>query len=85
MSQPDRILYTGTCRGGPLDGHEATSRAPGGLLVVDRPNNRCWLYAFCPSGAGDQFIVREHEGRELDHDKRMAAVEDPRIDIVAVP
>lgn len=42
----DEILYSGIAVGGPMDGQVVESRFPGGILFVDKPSNRAWLYDF---------------------------------------
>lgn len=79
---PTKTLYEGLCVGGPVDGRIVASRFPRGILVVDRSNDRCWIYDY---DAG-RFTVRETEGRPLNRDKRMyAALEDRDFDVLAVP
>jgi hypothetical protein len=48
-----------------------------GLVLVDRPNNRVWVYDRVDTPDGTQLDVREDEGRALDDEKRFAAGEDP--------
>ena len=77
-----RRTFTGVCAGGPLDGQHVTVRFPSGFLAVNRPANRCWLYDL----TGETFTVREPEGRDLDHGKRIfAALDDNEYDVLAVP
>lgn len=54
-------LFSGTARGGPLDGTDQESRFPKGFLLVDKPNNRVWIYDYTDG----EFVVREEEGVEL--------------------
>lgn len=49
-------LYTGLAIAGPMDGREVESRYPGGILFVDKPNNRAWLYDFYAESG--RFILR---------------------------
>jgi hypothetical protein len=57
-------LLEGTAHDGPLDGGTMTSRRPAGVILVDRPAGRCWLYDW-RDGA---FYCRETEGRPLERD-----------------
>jgi hypothetical protein len=40
------FTYDGVCVGGPYDGYTVSSRCPKGFVLVDRPNNRMWMYDF---------------------------------------
>jgi hypothetical protein len=42
----DETLYAGIAVGGPLDGKEVEGRFPGGILLVDKPSNRAWVYDY---------------------------------------
>ncbi len=42
--QVDKIIFTHVCVGGALDRQAATSRYPGGFLLVDKPNERMQTY-----------------------------------------
>lgn len=42
----EKVLYSGTCRGGPLDGRAGYSRFPKGFVLVDKPNNAVWVYDY---------------------------------------
>jgi len=48
-------LLEAVCRGGPLDGKVEQSRCPKGFLLVDKPNNRAWIYDY----TGGEFVSRE--------------------------
>jgi hypothetical protein len=49
-------LYQGLAIGGPLDGEEIEGRYPGGILFVDKPSNKAWLYDFYEESG--RFILR---------------------------
>lgn len=77
-------LYEGPCVGGPLDGAVSQSRFPKGFLLIDKPNNRVWIYDY----ADGQFAVRNPEGEELNSDptathNRYRAAEERSYDIRA--
>jgi hypothetical protein len=77
-------LFEGDCRGGPLDGQPGQSRFPKGFLLIDKPNNRVWIYDF----ANGEFVVREAEGVELVSDlaashNRFRAAEERSYDVRA--
>lgn len=57
-------LLEGLAVGGPLDGGTMTSRRPAGVILVDRPDGRCWLYDW-RDGA---FYARTAEGVLLQRD-----------------
>jgi hypothetical protein len=65
--------------GGPWDGRDVTDvwEHQDGLLLVDRPNDRVWIYDVATPD-GDQLDVRENEGRLLDDNKRLSTCEDPK-------
>lgn len=82
--EDEHELFEGFARGGPLDGTEQQSRFPKGFLLVDRPNNRCWLYDF----AEGEFVCRDEEGVELVSDpsashNRFRAAEERSYDVRA--
>jgi hypothetical protein len=84
MQDEHEELFEGFARGGPLDGTEQQSRFPKGFLLVDKANNRCWIYDF----AGGEFVVREEEGAELVSDptashNRFRAAEERSYDVRA--
>lgn len=39
-------MYSGIAVGGPMDGKQVEGRFPGGILFVDKPSNRAWLYDY---------------------------------------
>lgn len=39
-------LYAGLAIAGPMDGIQVESRFPGGVLFVDKPTQKAWLYDF---------------------------------------
>lgn len=78
----------GVCRGGPLDGKTAVSRFPKGFLLVDKPNNRAWIYEWGFPGEGE-FAVRDADGMELISDgsapmNRFRAAEERSYDVLAL-
>jgi hypothetical protein len=66
--------------GGPWDGQDVEDvwDNQDGLLLVDRPQDRVWVYDRVATPDGDQLDVREDEGRLLDDDKRFVAGDDPK-------
>lgn len=50
------ILYGGIAIGGPMDGKVVEGRYPGGILFVDKPSNKAWLYDYYADSG--QFYVR---------------------------
>lgn len=71
---------TGRCHDGPWDGRTVTVRYPG-FLLIDRPNERCWIYDREPSG---DFHARTTGGALLDHAGRWKAALEPFYDIRVV-
>jgi len=60
--------------GGPWDGQdEDLGQHHVGLVLVDRPEDRVWIYDRVDTPDGDQLDVREADGRLLDDEKRMVA------------
>lgn len=59
-------LLEGIAHDGPLDGGTMTSRRPAGVILVDRPAARCWLYDWHPDAGA--FYCRETAGRPLERD-----------------
>lgn len=56
-------VYTGQCVGGPLDGMGAVSRYPKGFVLVDIPNQVCWVYdsvALLDEGQAFHCRPRDH-------------------------
>lgn len=49
-------LYTGIAIGGPLNGQTLESRYLKGILLVDKPSGKAWLYDYYPEYA--QFVQR---------------------------
>lgn len=49
-------LYAGLAVSGPMDGLEVESRFPGGILFVDKPTNKAWLYDYYAES--NNFILR---------------------------
>jgi hypothetical protein len=49
-----------------------------GLVLVDRPNNRVWIYDRVDTPDGVQLDVRESDGRPMDDEKRFVAGEDSK-------
>lgn len=78
-------LYEGLCYGGPLDGTVMTSRADRGrkgFLLVDKPNNHCWIYEW----DGNDFRVRDGEPMEVQtvgEKNRFRAAEEFNYDVIA--
>lgn len=65
--------------GGPWGGeHVDLGDHQRGMVLVDRPQDRVWVYDRVYTPNGDQLDVRENEGRLSDDDKRFAAGGDPR-------
>ena len=80
-------LYTGMCVGGPMNGQEAHSRSPKGILVCDRDADKAWLYDW----DGKAFICRDPVGMALldDDDEtvnsRQRAARESDYDVIAAP
>lgn len=77
-------LYEGSCIGGPLNGTVGQSRFPKGFLLVDKPNNKVWVYDY----QNGEFTVRHPEGEKLNSDptathNRFRAAEERSYDIRA--
>jgi hypothetical protein len=76
-------LFVGNTVGGPMAGQELISRRPRGVLLVDKPARRCWLYDWQdPSG---QFVCRETGGRADDIAWRWRVADEGEYDVVAAP
>lgn len=87
MEEEEKVVFNGQCVGGPMNARDGASRFPRGFLLVDRPNNRVWIYDWV--GTMRQFLVRTEEGAELisdpDADKnRFRAAEEAEFDIRAL-
>ncbi len=71
-------LFSGLAIGGPMNGREVESRFPGGVLFVDKPANKCWLYDFYSESG--RFYVRPQGydafWDELDADQKMQIFQD---------
>jgi hypothetical protein len=52
----NETLYFGTAVGGPMDGKVVEGRFPGGILFVDKANNKAWLYDYVADQG--KFYVR---------------------------
>lgn len=78
--------FEGVCRGGPLAGEVWQSRFPKGFLLVDKPNNKCWIYEWDDSVR--EFKIRDSLG-EVCHTEgeknRYRAAEEPNYDVLAAP
>lgn len=89
MRSEARVVYEGLAVGGPLDGETVQSRYPKGFLLVDKPNNRAWVYDYDEghNKSGDRladrsrFVAREQY--TLDHAKRLRAAEEFDYDVRA--
>lgn len=78
------MSFEAMCRGGPLNGEKLLSRFPKGVLLVDRPSNRCWIY----ERRGDLFVVRNEEPMPILTEgpkNRRRAAEESNYDVVAAP
>lgn len=75
----ERSVNVGHAQGGPLDGELVSSRFPKGILVVDKPGNRAWVYDW----NGSAFLCRDDEPRELDNAKRWEAADGDEYDVRA--
>lgn len=79
-------VFEGICRGGPLAGQTMVSRFPKGFLLVDKPNNHCWIYEWDDSAK--EFKVRDEEAMSVhtEGDKnRYRAAEESNYDVIAAP
>lgn len=54
----NETLYSGIAIGGPMEGHEVEGRFPGGILFVDKANNKCWLYDYFEKNSTTRFYLR---------------------------
>jgi hypothetical protein len=82
----ERQVYTGPATGGPADGRTLTSRYQRGLLLVDRPAARVWIYDYAPGLFGAQlgtFTAREPDGRVEDVPGRFRAALEPDFDVIS--
>lgn len=75
--------YEGTARGGPFDGQPLISRYPGGVLVVDRPTNRAWVYDYHPGS--QTFQVRADAPEPLSEQGRFKAATEFIYDVRTLP
>jgi hypothetical protein len=80
----ERSEWSGPCLNGPYRGVTLTSRFPKGVLLVDRPGNRAWIYEW----VGGAFQVRDSEPTELISDRnapknRWRAALEPNYDVKA--
>jgi hypothetical protein len=78
--------FTGQCVGGPLDGTEMTSRAPKGLLVINRLSDDTWIYDWTCT----YFRARSDDAEPLIEDStadknRWRAVEEGNYEVIALP
>ena len=71
--------YTGTARGGPLDGRTVQIRCPKGFLLIDRPQRQVWIYDRGPGGA---LVSVSDQPETLDDDKRWQAADGDEYDIL---
>lgn len=66
------------------------SRFPQGFLLIDKPNNRLWIYEHVPEGESpseDAFKVRSEEPMEVLTEgprNRYRAAEEPKYDVRAL-
>lgn len=81
-----RNLHEGTAHGGPLDGKEVTSRFWKGVVAIDMPAGKAWIYDYTPASESEpaRFTVREADGRTLDEERRWHAAEGGDFDVLAV-
>lgn len=76
--------YEGVCFGGPMNGRDIVCRFPKGFLLVDKPNNKCWIYEWDGKAL---FLVRNEEPMELFSEgpkNRFRAAEESNYDVVAL-
>jgi hypothetical protein len=79
-------MYQGFCVGGPIAGQKWVSRFPKGFLLVDKPNNKCWIYDW--NTTYEEFVARWDEGQEVHTegpDNRRRAAEEFDYDVLAAP
>lgn len=48
--------YTYEAHGGPLDGKKIESRYPKGFLLVDKPQQKVWIYHYVPEGTPNGWV-----------------------------
>lgn len=88
-ARAQRELYRGDAQGGPLHGEALVSRYPHGVLAVDKPNNRTWLYAYQPPGgegmrAEGSFVVEPAFAPTMDRESRFQIAEGGEYEVVSV-
>lgn len=82
----NKTLYEGPCFGGPLNGQDMVSRFPKGFLLVDKPNNRCWIYEWSVPALA--FKVRDESPMQVQTEgekNRYRAAMEPNYDVIAAP
>lgn len=79
----EKKIYEGVCSGGPLAGQFMQSRFPEGFLLVDRPNDQCWVYHWNPDL--EFFTVKSSDPMPIDRAKRFRTADEPRFDVIAMP
>lgn len=82
----DKTPYEGLCFGGPIHGEIFVSRFPKGFLLVDRPNDKCWIYDW--DSASSCFQVRDEVAMPVLTEgvkNRYRAAEESNYDVIAAP
>lgn len=82
-------LHEGICQDGPLFGLKLQSRADRGrkgVLLVDKQNNKCWIYEW--DSETKTYSVRDEEPMDVQtvgEKNRFRAAEECNYDVVAAP
>lgn len=74
------------CRGGPMQSKlllRREGRGPKGVLLVDRPANRCWIYEW--DERSRTFACREEAGQPIEEAGLVRAADEDSYDVIAAP
>lgn len=90
----ERVIYTGICVGGPMDGLEGQSRFEKGFVLLDDPRGFAWVYDYhdgaipgfeatqnASLASSPRFIAREQA--ILSRDKAAKAAAEDKYDVRA--
>lgn len=66
-----------------MDGRDLEGRYPAGVVLVDKPEMRVWLYDW--DSEAEEFNVREPEGRPLDREGQWDAADSSDWEVRAAP
>lgn len=56
---PSKTIYKGEAVGGPLAGEILSTDYPKGIIIIDRPKGRAWVYDWTPNA--NNFVARSNE------------------------